>query len=252
MYVGRGFSRADRTIPRAVTPLLQNDDTRVIALVAGTLAIGIPLDALGPSGSQSLVSLWTWGALLWVAWHSTAAHRRELAACVVLATLGELFLMEVWGLYDYRLLNLPLFIPPGHALVFTAAMRISRRVPSWFPWSVFGASAVYVAIAGWTGIDTQGVLWFAVLAGFMRWGREQSLYGVAFMMALVVETYGTSLGGWRYHPVEPWFGLTTTNPPVFVGSIYCTLEVMVRRVGALSSVGRGFSRAGVSERRAWL
>ena len=114
-----------------MTSTLDGDDTRVIALVAATLGVGIPLDALGPPGSQAVVSLWTWCALLWVAWHSTERHRRELAACVVLATLGELFLMEVWGLYHYRLLNLPLFIPPGHALVFTAAMRISRRVPAW-------------------------------------------------------------------------------------------------------------------------
>jgi hypothetical protein len=141
--------------------------------------------------------------------------------------------MEVWGLYQYRLLNLPLFIPPGHALVFTAAIRMSRRVPSWFPWSVFAAGAVYVAYAASTGIDRQGLIWFAVLAGFMKWGREQNLYGVAFIIALAVETFGTSLGGGRYHPVEPWFGLTTTNPPVFVGAIYCTLEVMVRRIGAL-------------------
>lgn len=206
-------------------------DARVIAVVVLTLVVGIPLDALGPSGSQTLVSLWTWGALLWVVWQSPSSHRRELAACVVLATAGELFLMEVWGLYHYRLENLPLFIPPGHALVFTAAMRISRRVPSWFPWAVLAGTAPYIAYASWAGFDTQGLLWFAVLAGFMTWGREQALYGVAFVMALLVETYGTSLGGWRYHTVEPWFGLTTTNPPVCVGAIYCTLEVMVRRAG---------------------
>ena len=237
-----------------MTPTLDGDDTRVIALVAATLAFGIPLDALGPRGAQTVVSCWTWAALLWVAWHSAPIHRRELAACVGLATLGELFLMEVWGLYHYRLLNLPLFIPPGHALVFTAAVRISRRVPAGFSWSVFAASAIYVAYAAWTGIDTQGLLWFAVLAGFMKWGRERNLYGVAFVIALVVETYGTSLGGWRYHLVEPWFGLTTTNPPVFVGAIYCTLEVMVRFLGAANaapyvrSVGRNAIASSTSSR----
>ncbi len=219
----------------------RDEDLAVIAVVVATLAIGIPLDALGPPGSQTLVSLWTWGALLWVLWHTTPIHRRELVACVVLATAGELFLMEVWGLYDYRLNNLPLFIPPGHALVFTAAMRISRRVPAWFPWAVCAAFAPYVGYASWAGFDTQGLLWFAVLAAFMRWGSEQPLYGVAFMMALAVETYGTSLGGWQYYAVEPWFGLTTTNPPVCVGAIYCTLEVMVRRAGAPSRRSERYS-----------
>lgn len=206
-------------------------DLRVVLLVGLTLAFGIPLDALGPAGSQPVVNAWTWGALLWVIWQSDPAHRRELVACVVLATAGELFLMEVWGLYHYRLDNLPLFIPPGHALVFTAAMRLSRRTPRWFPALVIAAALPYVFYAAWRGFDTQGLLWFAVLLGFMRWGREQGLYAVAFVAALLIETYGTSLGGWQYHTSEPWFGLTTTNPPVTVGAIYCTLEVLVRRAG---------------------
>lgn len=203
-------------------------DRRVIALVAITLAGGIPLDALGPAGSQVVVSAWTWAALLWILWRSDIAHRAELAACVAIATLGELFLMDVWGLYEYRLHDLPLFIPPGHALVFTAAMRLSRHTGAWVPrWTTVGAG-VYVAVASASGVDTQGLLWFAVLLAFMRWGNDQKLYAVAFAMALVIETYGTSLGGWRYYPAEPWFGLTTTNPPVMVGAIYCTLEALVR------------------------
>jgi hypothetical protein len=210
-------------------------DVRVVALVAATLLLGIPLDALGPAGSQIIVNIWTWGALLWVMWHSPSMHRRELAACVVIATAGELFLMEVWGLYHYRLGNLPLFIPPGHALVFTAAFRISRRVPTWFPASVIALAAPYVGYAAYAGFDTQGILWFTVLLGFMRWGREQALYTVAFVAALMIEAYGTSLGGWQYHASEPWFGLTTTNPPVCVGAIYCTLEVLVRYAPSLLS-----------------
>jgi hypothetical protein len=95
----------------------------VISLVAATLGGGIAFDALGPSWSQTAVSLWAWTALAWIAYGSTARHRLELAVCVILATLGELFLMEMWGLYHYRLGNLPLFIPPGHALVFAAAVR---------------------------------------------------------------------------------------------------------------------------------
>jgi hypothetical protein len=206
-------------------------DRRVIGIVALTLAVGIPLDALGPRSAQALVNGWTWAALLGVLWRSTPLHRRELAACVVLATAGELFLMEVWGLCHYRWYNLPWFIPPGHALVFTAAMRISRRLPAWVPRFALLAVGPYVTYAALSGFDTQGLGWFLVLLGFMKWGSDRNLYCVAFLMALAIEAYGTSLGGWQYHRIEPWFGLTTTNPPVTVGAIYCTLEVMVRRAG---------------------
>jgi hypothetical protein len=207
------------------------DETRLLLIVAATFVVGIPLDALGAWWSQPVVTIGVWAVLAWVTVQSTPLHRRELAACLLLATLGELFLMDVWGLYEYRLGNLPLFIPPGHALAFTAAVRLSRRVPDRFPWIVAALAGPYLAWSGWTGVDTQGPLWFLVFLGYMIWGREQRLYGVAFVLALGVEAYGTSLGGWRYFPVEPWFGLTTTNPPICIGAIYCTLEVMVRKAG---------------------
>jgi hypothetical protein len=211
----------------------------ILVVAAVTFAVGIPFDALGPWWAQSAVNVWVWTALVWVAWHSRPTHRRELAACVVLATAGELFLMDGWGLYAYRLGNLPLFVPAGHALAFTTATRLSLRTPGWFSWAVLAAFGPYVGWAAWTGADTQGLLWFLVFAGYLFRGRERRLYGVVFVLALVVETYGTALGGWRYFPVEPWFGLTTTNPPVCIGAIYCTLEVLVRKAASFdAAVGR--------------
>ncbi len=109
---------------------------RVVVLVVATLALGIALDATALPWAQPVVSAWSWAALLWIAAHSAPRHRMELAACVVLATAGEVFLKDVWGLYDYRLGNLPLFIPAGHALVFAAAARMSRAAPAWLPRAV--------------------------------------------------------------------------------------------------------------------
>ena len=57
--------------------------------------------------------------------------------------------------------------------------------------------------------------------------RDRRLCATLFLFALAVELYGTRLGGWRYFTVEPWFGLTTTNPPVWIGAVYCTLETLV-------------------------
>ena len=106
-------------------------ETTVVSLVLATLAVGIAVDASGRGWAQPAVSAWTWVVLGCIAYRSTPAHRRELAVCVVLATLGELFLKDVWGLYDYRLGNLPLFIPPGHAIVYAASVRMSRAAPDW-------------------------------------------------------------------------------------------------------------------------
>jgi hypothetical protein len=205
-------------------------DRTIVAAVVATLALGIPLDASGAWWAQPAVSAWAWATLLWIAARTSPAERRALGACVVLATGGELFLKDVWGLYDYRLHNLPLFIPAGHALVYAAASRMARRAPQWMPAVVAGGFALYATTAASAGVDTFGVPWFLAFVGYLLASHDRRLCATLFVVALAIELYGTSLGGWRYYTVEPWFGLTTTNPPVWIGAVYCTLETLVRIV----------------------
>ena len=210
-----------------------------VAVVAGTLAVGIALDAHGASWAQPAVSLWTWGVLAWIVARSAPAFRRELMACVALATLGELFLKDVWGLYEYRLGNLPLFIPPGHAIVYAASVRLSRAAPAWLPAVVVASFGSYIGFAGWQGFDTFGLIWFGAFLAYVAFSADRRLCATLFVFALAIETYGTTLGGWRYFTVEPWFGLTTTNPPVWIGAVYCTLETLVRVVARRAPVPSG-------------
>ena len=200
----------------------------VVPLALAVLALGIPLDATGAWWAQPLVSVCAWAALVWIAASATAAHRVELAACVLLATGGELFLKDVWGLYEYRLGNLPLFIPAGHALVYAAASRMSVAAPHWLPRAVVSACVVTTAYGAWRGYDTFGLMWALAFVGFVWRSANLRLCATLFLFALAIELYGTALGGWRYYTVEPWFGLTTTNPPVWIGAVYCTLETLVR------------------------
>ena len=222
---------------RAATPA-------VVAVALATLALGIPLDASAAWWAQPVVSMWAWTALLWIAAGASRAHRRELATCVVLATAGELFLKDVWGLYEYRLGNLPLFIPAGHALVYAAASRLSAAAPRWLPAAVVSACVAVVGVGAWRGYDTFGLLWGLAFVVFVWRSANPRLCATLFLFALGIETYGTALGGWRYYTVEPWFGLTTTNPPVWIGAVYCTLETLVRAASeALARAGTAAGRA---------
>lgn len=213
----------------------------VVALVIVSVLVGIPLDARGPEWGQAALGVWNWAALGFILWSSDRRHRWELVAAVIFATLGELFLGFAWGLYDYRLGNLPAFIPPGHAMVFAAGVRLARQAPEWLPWLVVGLMGPYIAWAAWSGIDTSGALWFAVFLGFLAWGRDRRLYAVMFVLALAIEIWGTSLGGWWYFEELPHVGLTSTNPPSCAGVFYCVLDMLVlvstRRVAALARPG---------------
>ena len=46
------------------------------------------------------------------------AERWQVWICVPVATLFEVFGSLIWGGYHYQLHNIPLYVPPGHALVF--------------------------------------------------------------------------------------------------------------------------------------
>ena len=48
--------------------------------------------------------------------------------CVPIATLFEVYGSLIWGGYTYRLHNIPLYVPPGHALVYV--FGITAIVPT--------------------------------------------------------------------------------------------------------------------------
>src|SRR5262249_54789768 len=50
-----------------------------------------------------------------LAFHSRTVRLQTLAV-VGIATCGEVIGSLIWGLYHYRLANIPAFVPPGHGL----------------------------------------------------------------------------------------------------------------------------------------
>ena len=51
--------------------------------------------------------------------------RAQALGVVVFATVGEVTGSLVWGVYHYRLHNLPLFIPPAHGLVYLSGIALA-------------------------------------------------------------------------------------------------------------------------------
>ena len=51
--------------------------------------------------------------------------RAQAVGVVLFATVGEVTGSLVWGVYHYRLHNLPLFIPPAHGLVYLSGIALA-------------------------------------------------------------------------------------------------------------------------------
>ena len=207
-------------------------DARLSLLVGLTIAVGLVVDRFGGAWGQPLVSLWAWGVCGLLMWRERA-WRPRLVACLVIATAGELVLSLVWGLYDYRLGNLPLFVPPGHVLLYWLGLQWADRLPerlfSLTPWlALVAVSALALARLDWLGPPL-----LLVFLACVRWGPAPRLYVTMFLLSLAMELWGTALGNWAWRSTLPGLGWPVANPPLAAGAFYCVLDLLSEKSARL-------------------
>jgi hypothetical protein len=158
-------------------------------------------------------------------------RRAQALGVVVFATIGEVTGSLVWGVYTYRLHNLPLFVPPAHGLVYLTGLALATSLAR-------HARALVIVAA--TGAATWGVLGLFVLprrdvAGgllvpmlllFLWRGRNREIYAGVFVVVAALELYGTAIGTWRWARELPGLGIPDGNPPSGVASGYVWFDVM--------------------------
>jgi hypothetical protein len=191
-----------------------------------TIAVGLYVDQRFEIWGQIAASVWCWVALLAFMHGTRGDLRLIIMACLVWATLGEIVASLVWGLYLYRLHNVPMFIPPGHVLMLLVALYLTARLRSW----VFAAApviaAAYAVYATWKGIDMLSVVLTPIFILGLVFSRSRNLYAATFLLALPLEFYGTWMGNWRWEPQAPWLELSMANPPVCIGAVYCARDAL--------------------------
>jgi hypothetical protein len=177
--------------------------------------------------------------------------RAQTLGVVAFATVGEVTGSLVWGVYHYRLHNLPLFIPPAHGLVYLSGLALAGTVPKRPLVWIAAAGAVGWGIAGLTilpRLDVAGAFGVPLLLVFLWRSRFRATYAGVFLMVAALELYGTSIGTWRWATSLPGLGIPDGNPPSGVASGYVWFDVMALLV-APWLVRAGASLRGVAAER---
>jgi hypothetical protein len=217
----------DRTHSFRATSVYDAVNAVFAGSIVVTIVLGLALDASGSPWSQPAVDLVAWSLFGVLLWRSASAERIALLACLVFATAGEFFLALVWRVYDYRLGNLPLFVPPGHVLLYALGWWLCQRVPLRATSAVsalIAAAAIGLAIEGRDQLSLPLTVLFVLC---MRYGPAPRLYATMFVLALAMELWGTWLGNWTWRSHAPWLGWQTLNPPFAAGAFYCVLDWLV-------------------------
>jgi hypothetical protein len=199
---------------------------KLLAAIA-ILALGLWADIHVELPGQIAIGAAVWILFLALIAPLPAAERRFYLACVAIATAGELFLSLVWGLYTYRLGNVPMFVPPGHALMLMLGLSLTQRMPEAVARAILGGAGAYTMLAALYGLDTLAVPLYLMLAvSVLSLPAQTRLFASSFVLTLTLELYGTTLGNWYWDREVPWVGLVTTNPPAIAGAFYCTLHAL--------------------------
>ncbi|HXY85568.1 MAG TPA: hypothetical protein VEH52_08800 [Gaiellaceae bacterium] len=204
--------------------------TRTIA-IAAYLAALLAIDKQVSLHGQLVLGAITWIALILAARSLTLERRAQVAVVICAATVAEVTGSIVWGVYRYRLHNLPTFIPPAHGLVFIAGLSLANALRRHTRVLVGGAvcGATLWAILGLTALsrmDAAGALGVPLLLVFLWRSRARATYAAVFLVVGALELYGTAIGTWRWAPTLPGLGIPDGNPPSGVASGYVWFDVM--------------------------
>jgi hypothetical protein len=170
---------------------------------------------------QLLLGAGTWTALLVLLRREPALVRTQTMVVVALATCVEYTFSPLLQAYVYRIGTVPLFVPPGHGLVYLAALALGRS-PMFRRHSRPLVAVTVLAGGVWAGwgmvgsgrVDALGAFWFCCLLGFLAWGPSRMVYVGAFVVVSYLELTGTALQTWAWATTDPVLHVVGQgNPP---------------------------------------
>ena len=214
-----------------------------LAFIATILAIDGHVDLRG----QLILGAVTWLTLLAALPLFEPERRAQALVVVAAATCGEVTGSILWGVYSYRLHNLPVFVPPGHGIVYLTGFALSTTPFARRHSRALVLLAAAVA-AGWgiaglgllPRLDVAGAFGVPLLLFFLWRSPARTTYAGVFLVVAALELYGTSIGTWEWARALPGLGIPDGNPPSGVASGYVCFDVVAlalapRLLGAMRS-----------------
>ena len=198
-----------------------------VGYLAGLLA----LDHYSNYHEQLALGVITWAVLFAALSRVSVERRTQTLAVVAFATIGEVTGSLIWGVYHYRLHNLPLFVPPAHGIVYLTGLALATSLRPRAR-TLVAAAAVAAASWGLLGLtvlprrDVAGAVGVPLLLLFLWRSRNRVVYASVFLVVAALELYGTAIGTWRWERALPGLGIPDGNPPSGVASGYVWFDVM--------------------------
>ena len=228
----------------AATAAASRRELAVAGIVFAWIALGAGTDSGAGIWRQRLVGVMTWALLVALLRGEKRSVRLQVVGVIIVATCVEYTASPFLGYYTYRLHNVPSYVPPGHGLVYLAALSIGRsQVAGLLRQAVIGFTLVVCGAWALWGLflsprrDAFGAVMYLVLLRFTLRGSRPLVYAGAFLVTSYLELIGTGVGAWAWAHQDPSGTLSIGNPPSGIPGGYCFLDAagvaLGPRLGAL-------------------
>ena len=209
------------------------------SLIAGffpLVALVLSADSLWFSehnfGGQLLADSLTAVYFIVLLWGLDAEERLMVIIFVPFSALAEYLFSSVFEVYTYRLGAVPIYVPLGHAILFSTGLMLSKL-------SISTHSRIQTILLTIQGLLFTGTILFlqdifsavlGILFGLVLWWRGyRFIYLIMSFLVLYIELLGTGLGCWIWQ--ENAFDLfQTTNPPFGAFVFYVFGDIAVLKI----------------------
>lgn len=169
----------------------------------------------------------------WVYFKATRKIKKLMLYGVGLAFLGEVVFSIVLGMYEYRLANVPIYVPLGHSLVYAAVFYIHKEkviqrhktmITSVLYWGMITYSSLWLIFDQ----DLLGFLCMLVVVLLLKKKTGNELFFlIMFFMVVYLELLGTYYDCWVWP--DTWFStisfITSSNPPSGISVFYFGFDI---------------------------
>lgn len=155
-----------------------------------------------------------------------------------IALAGEALFSLVFGMYEYRLENIPVYVPPGHAIIYACVYYFVRepiviRNQALIEKSLMAFAIIYGVFWLFYDNDLYGFICLLGLFAIYRYNRASGLFLlVMYTVVAYLEQVGTIYGCWYWPTIafDSWAWLPSGNPPSAISIFYFAFDVVCIKI----------------------
>ena len=185
------------------------------------------------TNSQILINILMLAGFFKMYFRSTPRVKELMIYAVIIGFGGEYLFSRALNMYTYRLENVPLYVPIGHAALYgrifmfskaSVVRKYSKAIEQLFAIVIAVFATIYLAFFS----DIFGfVMTIGVFLLLWKRPKDRLFFYAMYILVAILEIGGTAFGCWKWPSIgfEVFEFLPSNNPPSGISLFYFLLDI---------------------------